>query len=69
MSTRHTPGSRDALPDLLSRPPTGAREFVAGWSDLIVDPVRQLEVLADLYGAGLLSREEFEHYKSRVTSL
>ena len=69
MTTRHASRSRDALPDLLSRPPTGAREFVLGWSDLMVDPVRQLEVLADLHATGLLSREEFDHYKSRVTSL
>ena len=39
--------SREGLPDLLVRPPTGSREFVTQWSHLIVDPVRQLEALAD----------------------
>ena len=61
--------SRHDLPDLLARPPTGTREFVMPWAELIVDPVRQLEALADLYRNGLLSRAEFEQYKDRLRSL
>ena len=58
--------ARDGIPDLLARPPSGTREFVAGWSDLIVDPVRQLATLADLFEVGLLSWAEFERYKRHV---
>jgi len=61
--------SRDAIPDLLTRPPSGAREFVLPWSRLMIDPVRQLEALAELFKDGLLSSEEFEHYKAEVRDL
>ncbi len=37
------PATRDGIPDLLTRPPNGTREFVTEWSHLLVDPVRQLE--------------------------
>jgi hypothetical protein len=33
---------------------------------LIVDPVQQLEELADLRSRGLLTTEEFERQKTRV---
>ena len=33
---------------------------------LIVDPVQQLEELADLLSRGLLTNEEFERQKTRV---
>ena len=61
--------SREQIPDLLTRPPSGSREFVNGWSHLIVDPVRQLEALADLYSSGLLSRPEFEQHKLHLREL
>ena len=61
--------SRHGLPDLLVRPPTGTREFVTQWSDLIVDPIRQLEALADLHRSGLLSHDQFEQYKRRIRNL
>ena len=32
----------------------------------IIDPIEQLEELADLLRRGLLSREEFEHHKAKV---
>lgn len=67
--SRHMSAEREALPDLLTRPPNGAREFVSEWSHLLVDPVRQLEVLAQLFEQGLLSREEFDRYKHRVRGL
>lgn len=60
---------RDDLPDLLTRPPIGTREFVTDWSHAIIDPVRQLAALADLYADGLISRAEFERYKSRIRNL
>ena len=57
--------SRNREIDLLSRPPLGT-EHQQGWAALIVDPVEQLEELADLHGRGLLSRDEFERHKARI---
>ena len=69
MIDRRTGGARDQIPDLLTRPPSGTREFVTDWSHLLVDPVKQLEALADLRTLGLLSHDEFERYKHRVSDL
>ena len=63
------PSIRDGIPDLLTRPPTGTREFVAGWAHLLIDPVRQLEMLADLFQGGLLSWTEYEHYKGHIRAI
>ncbi|HEY6417174.1 MAG TPA: SHOCT domain-containing protein [Acidimicrobiales bacterium] len=52
--------------DLLARPPVGGRELEGGVAALIVDPVEQLEELADLRSRGLLTTEEFERQKTRV---
>jgi Short C-terminal domain len=52
--------------DLLARPPVGSRELAGGMAALIVDPMEQLEELADLRSRGLLSSEEFERQKTRV---
>ena len=67
MST-NAPG-RDELPDLLARPPCGTREFVSGWAHLIVDPVRQLTALADLFEVGLISFSEYEAFKRHVQGM
>ena len=32
----------------------------------MIDPVEQIEELADLLGRGLLSREEFDRHKAKV---
>ena len=69
MTDSRSSTTRDGIPDLLTRPPSGSREFVAAWSHLLVDPVRQLEALAGLFADGLLSRDEFERYKGRVRGL
>jgi len=69
MNIRHTGGPRDAIPDLLTRPPSGTREFVTDWSRLLVDPVRQLGELADLHALGFLSHDEYERFKNRVIDL
>jgi hypothetical protein len=61
--------ARDEIPDLLRRPPTGTREFVAAWADVLVDPVRQLDSLADLTAMGLLSQSEYERYRLQVRDL
>ena len=61
--------ARDRVPDLLTRPPSGTREFVSGWSHLLVDPVRQLTTLADLFEVGLLSHAEYERFKRHVRTL
>jgi hypothetical protein len=60
---------RDGVPDLLTRPPSGTREFVMDWAHLLVDPVRQLQQLADLHALGFLSPDEFERYKHHVSTL
>ena len=60
---------RDVIPDLLTRPPCGTREFVGEWAHLLVDPVRQLETLRDLFEVGLLSWSEYERYKRYVREL
>ena len=60
------PTARDDVPDLLTRPPSGTREFVSDWADLLVDPVRQLTLLADLFEVGLLSWAEYERFKRDV---
>jgi Short C-terminal domain len=51
---------------LLARPPVGGRELEGGIAGLIVDPMEQLEQLADLHSRGLLTSEEFERQKTRV---
>ena len=52
--------------DLLARPPCGGRELEGGVAALIVDPIEQLEELADLHSRGLLTSEELERQKTRV---
>jgi Short C-terminal domain len=52
--------------DLLARPPSGAQELAGGWAAALVDPVEQLEELADLRRRGLLTPEEFERQKLKV---
>ena len=64
-----TTHGRDGIPDLLTRPPSGTREFVSEWSHLLVDPVQQLAMLADLFGVGLLTWAEYERYKRDVRGL
>jgi hypothetical protein len=63
------PIARDEVPDLLTRPPSGTREFVSEWAHLLVDPVRQLALLADLFEVGLLSWTEYERFKRHVRLL
>ena len=61
--------ARDGAPDLLTRPPSGTREFVSGWAHLLVDPIQQLAVLANLFEVGLLSWAEYERFKLHVREL
>ena len=68
-TTGPRPVARDHVPDLLARPPTGTREFVTDWSHLLVDPIRQLAVLAELFESGLLSWAEYERYKRTIRDL
>jgi hypothetical protein len=60
---------RESAPDLLTRPPCGTREFVDEWAHLLVDPVGQLAVLADLFTVGLLSWSEYERFKLNIREL
>lgn len=58
--------SRRQRADLLARPPCGLRSYEERVKAWIVDPIEQLEELADLMSRGLLSREEFERHKAKV---
>ena len=60
--------SRDQNSDLLTRPPLVRSQVGAPWPHPLLDPVRQLEALADLFHRGLLSRDEFERQKQRICS-
>lgn len=66
MLVRRLRSQRRRTTDLLVRPAWGGREAEGGVAALIVDPIEQLEELADLYSRGLLTREEFERQKARV---
>jgi hypothetical protein len=66
MTMRRRRTNRRRQSDLLARPPCGGREVEGGVAALIVDPVQQLEELADLRSRGLLTTEEFERQKTRV---
>jgi Short C-terminal domain len=55
--------------DLLARPPCGAQHLPRGWAEAVVDPVDQIEELADLRRRGLLTPEEFEREKLRMWGL
>jgi hypothetical protein len=65
MTVQGTKPSRTQRPDLLARPPCGV-----GWDSdvaaMLVDPAAQLDVLADLFSRGLMSRDEFEREKLKV---
>ena len=50
---------------VLARPPCIGGDL-HGWADSVVDPVDQLEELADLRDRGLLSAAEFEGQKAKV---
>ena len=58
--------SRSHRPDLLSRPPCGVPGYEDSVRAWVIDPVEQLEELADLVTRGLLSPREFEHHKAKV---
>ena len=58
--------SRRRATDLLTRSPCGGRtsdNTVGAW---MIDPVEQIEELADLLRRGLVSREEFDHHKAKI---
>ena len=58
--------SRRHRPDLLARPPCGVGMYDDAWATVLVDQTAQLEVLADLLGRGLLTRDEFDRQKAKV---
>ena len=60
--------SRDGIPDLWARPPLVRWHVATPWPHPLVDPVKQLEALAELLDKGLLSRDEFERQKQKVQS-
>jgi hypothetical protein len=66
MTLRRMRESRRHDGGLLARPPFTPRELGGRWSELVVDPTRQLAVLAELLDRGLLSREEFDGLASRL---
>ncbi len=58
--------SRSRRTDLLARPTCTSRDLEQGWAAMFVDPIDQLDELAQLYSRGLLSRQEFEAQKAKV---
>ena len=66
MTIRGVNTSRIHRSDLLARPPCGVRTYEDSVRAWIVNPVDQIEELADLLRRGLLSRKEFEHQKAKV---
>jgi len=59
---------RDQNLGLLTRPPLLGSQVATPWPHPLVDPVKQLEALADLVDRGLLWRDEFERQKQKVHS-
>jgi hypothetical protein len=57
---------REPSHDLLARPPVGSTEDETGWADMIIDPVEQLKMLAQLHADGALSDEEFARQKAKI---
>jgi hypothetical protein len=62
---RRVTASRAELVGVLVRPPCSSSEL-AGWARLVVNPVEQIEELADLQRRGLLTPEEFEYQKTKI---
>lgn len=62
---RRAAGSRNQLIGVLVRPPCSGGEL-HDWADLVIDPIEQIEELADLRHRGLLTAEEFERQKAKV---
>ena len=58
--------SRSHRSDLLARPPCLVLTYEDSVMAWIVDPVEQLEELADLLSRGLLYREEFHHHEAKI---
>ena len=69
MSSQTSMLARAHLPDLLTRPPSGTREFVNRWDHALVDVVAELELLGGLLATGLISRVEFERYKAQIDAV
>ena len=66
MTVAHLRRSRRRAAGLLARPPCTVRYLEQGWAALFVDPVDQLEALADLWVRGVLTTEEFEQQKATI---
>ncbi len=64
MTATNTTRSRGS--DLLDRPPCGVRNYEDAWMAFVVDPVEQLNALADLHDRGLLTTSEFDRQKAKV---
>jgi putative oligomerization/nucleic acid binding protein len=62
---RRVGASRNQLVGVLVRPPCSG-SALQGWADLVIDPIEQIEELADLRHRGLLTAEEFERQKAKV---
>ena len=63
---RRTHLKRRHQPDLIARPPLGGVGVERHWASLIIDPVHQLEALADLYDRGLISSAELANQRQRI---
>ena len=63
---RRTLPNRRHQPDLIARPPLGGVGVERHWASLIIDPVHQLQALADLRDRGLISAAEFASQRQRL---
>jgi Short C-terminal domain len=52
--------------DLLTRPPALASPSPPAWMSAIIDPVVQIEELAQLCERGFISADDFERQKAKV---
>ena len=57
--------SRHGNRDLLTNPPSHLKAEDR-WAALLIDPVAQLNELADLVARGLVSPEEFERQRKKI---
>jgi hypothetical protein len=63
---RRVSDQRSENPDLLTHMPGGAGSLERDWMTLVVDPVAELEELAELLGRGLISEGEFERQRRKT---
>ena len=59
--------TRHQRPDLLVRPPCDGHEHEQGWAALVIDPIAQLNELTELHRRGVLTDDQFEEQKAKIS--